>query len=142
MKKVCYFFMACILMTACELETSPNGDLDGFWQLTFIDTLSTGGSVDMRKSGVYWAVQMHLLEIQDAETGQGVFFHFQHTGDSLFLYDPYFNTRRPDIIEVKELAVLQPYGINRFEERFAVQALDGSRLQLQSERLRLHFRRY
>lgn len=142
MKKVCYFFMACILMTACELETSPNGDLDGFWQLTFIDTLSTGSSADMRASGIFWAVQMRLLEVQDTGTGKSVFFRFRHTGDSLFLHDPYFDVRRPDIIEVKDAMELQPYGIGHLEERFAVLGLDGNKMRLQSERLRLHFRRY
>ena len=34
-------------MQSCEIETSHNGDLDGFWHLTGVDTLATGGKRDL-----------------------------------------------------------------------------------------------
>ena len=49
MKKIaefCFFSMMALVMTGCEIHTSNNGDLDGFWQLRSIDTLSTGASAD------------------------------------------------------------------------------------------------
>ena len=30
-------------LTSCEIETSENGDLDGYWHLEQVDTLATGG---------------------------------------------------------------------------------------------------
>ena len=34
-------------MTSCEVETSGNGELDGFWHLERIDSLQNGGSKDL-----------------------------------------------------------------------------------------------
>lgn len=31
-----------LLLTACDLETSGNGKLDGYWHLEQIDSISTG----------------------------------------------------------------------------------------------------
>ena len=69
MKKLLFLVpLAAILCLSCELETSDNGDLDGFWQLKQVDTLQ-GGTKDMRGSGVFWAVQTDLLEARIGGTG-------------------------------------------------------------------------
>ena len=33
--------------SACTLETSDNGDLDGYWHLEQVDTLATGGKLNL-----------------------------------------------------------------------------------------------
>ena len=140
MKKLLFLVpLAAILCLSCELETSDNGDLDGFWQLKQVDTLQ-GGTKDMRGSGVFWAVQTDLLEARIG--GTGVFFRFSNTGDSLFLSDPYVNNRDSSDIKLTDVARLHELGINELEERFRIMALDGSTMVLQSYMLRLHFRKY
>ncbi len=131
--------LAALLCMSCEFETSDNGDLDGFWQLRQVDTLQ-GGSADMRGNGVYWAVQTDLLQARTSSVD--VFFRFSHTSDSLFLSDPYFNDRMSSDIKVTDPAPLAPLGINRLEERFRVVSLDGGSMVLQSDVLRLYFRKY
>ena len=44
-------------LTSCEIETSDNGKLDGFWHLERVDTLATGKSVDYTNKLVFWGVQ-------------------------------------------------------------------------------------
>ena len=34
-------------LTACEIESHDNGKIDGFWHLEHIDTLATGGTLDV-----------------------------------------------------------------------------------------------
>ena len=51
--------------TSCELETSGNGDLDGFWHLVQVDTLQTGGVNDTSKELFFWSFQVNLLELSD-----------------------------------------------------------------------------
>ena len=66
MKKLIYIIISFIL-TSCELEMTDNGALDGNWQLRQIDTLSTGGTCDMSRSYIYWAVQNHILQVRDID---------------------------------------------------------------------------
>lgn len=147
MQRLFYFLIISIiwLLTSCDLQMSDNGDLDGFWQLCSVDTLATGQTVDMRQSQVSWAVQGSLLETRIAEgieIGTNVVFRFEHHPDSLWLYAPYLIDRDQGDIQVADVTVLRPFGINELEERFGILQLDGDALILQSKQLRLHFRKY
>ena len=47
MKKIIgilFFAVLVFTLSSCEIETSQNGDLDGFWHLEQVDTLATGGT--------------------------------------------------------------------------------------------------
>ena len=50
------------LLTSCDLETSSNGNLDGFWHLVKVDTLQTGGVKDTSKKLIFWAFQLNLMK--------------------------------------------------------------------------------
>ena len=50
MRKLLYLIITFMMIIACDIHRSDNGDLDGFWQLKSVDTLSTGGTCDMRDS--------------------------------------------------------------------------------------------
>ena len=45
MRKLLYIFIVLMMFAACDIHTSDNGDLDGYWQLRSVDTLSTGCSI-------------------------------------------------------------------------------------------------
>lgn len=140
MKSFFALLLLCLLFASCEFETSGNGDLDGFWQLRTLDSLHNGRAVDMRGNGVYWAVQVNLLEARSPAAN--VFFRFNHVGDSLLLSEPYINNRDSADIKVTDATVLRPLGINRLDERFLVETLDGGTMVLRSSVLRLYFRKY
>ena len=71
MKKTFLFLATCLAMamaaTSCGdfIETSDNGDLDGYWQLSQVDTLANGVQVDMTSSKVFWGVQGKFLTMLD-----------------------------------------------------------------------------
>lgn len=135
--------MAAVLLVSCEIQTSSNGNLDGFWQLRSLDTLATGCSTDMRGSGIYWAVQKRLLEVQDKKGMNAcVFFRFSHTGDSLLLYEPYIDDRMSSDTKVEDVELLRPFGVNSLDEGFHVEMLDGGSMVLRSDKVRLWFRKY
>ena len=81
MKKLLSILALSILMVSCELETSGNKELDGYWQMEQVDSLSTGGVADTRESLVFWGIQGKLLQIRYSEggnyLGEGLFFRFQ-----------------------------------------------------------------
>lgn len=141
--------MALLTVTAaCELHTSDNGDLDGFWQLTQMDTLSSGRSADMKSTRIFWAVQADLLEMRDLSDLKyiPIFFRFKHQGDTLVLSEPiadlrYITPESPDSI-ITSPATLYFYGIRQLQDTLRVLRLDSEKLTLQSRHYRFYFRKY
>ncbi len=138
-------FMALGLLS-CDLETSDNGKLDGFWHLERIDTIATGGSLDTSGDKVFWAIQVRLLQLQG---GSGSFyFRFKQDSDSLTIFSPYTNEGHEETLgeggnkPVSDPTVLRDYGIDALETHYKKEALDGSRMILRSRRLRLIFRKF
>jgi hypothetical protein len=57
MKKIIGVLSLAVMMltlSSCEVETSQNGDLDGFWHLEQVDTLATGGTCNFADKRVFW----------------------------------------------------------------------------------------
>ncbi len=141
---VAVFMALCVV--SCDLETSDNGKLDGFWHLERIDTLATGGSLDTSGDKVFWAIQVRLLQLQG---GSGSFyFRFKQDSDSLTIFSPYTNEGHEETLgeggnkPVSDPTVLRDYGIDALETHYKKEALDGSRMILRSRRLRLIFRKF
>lgn len=136
---------AVMLFASCELERSDNGDFDGYWQWTSVDTLATGGSLDMRSSLIFWAVGGDLLEIidnSDNSDNEDVYFRFNLSGDSLVLYNPVIDERDSSDIELTDYSLLLPYAITTIPASFYVDHLSGSKMILLSPLYRLSFRKY
>ena len=132
----------CLLLTACHVETSDNGDLDGLWQLAYMEDLQTGQVRDCRDDNLSWAFQWHLLVMRG---GEEVLFRFQLDGATLTVSNPYLSgrfTETRDDTPVSDPAVLNVYGVYQLEERFQVLQLDDSHMTLQSDRVRLSLRKY
>ena len=147
MKKIIYFLLAMVAFTSCDLETSDNGDLDGFWQLSQLDSLTVSGdvksSIDMHQSGWYWCVQHKLLEIKDFNnTSHNVFFRFERTATSLRLYNPISDNRQISDSIVSNPETLKPLGIQSLDETLQVEKLTSENMVLNNRVLRFHFRKY
>lgn len=135
--------MGVALLIACELDSSDNGDLDGYWQLTRIDTLSTGGSLDMREELMFWYAQHKLFGMRDNSGGNStILYRFSLTEDSLTLSEPVIDNRNASDIVVDDYSILRPYGIYNIPESFHVDHLSGGSMTLTSKMFRFHFRKY
>ena len=64
MRKIVYILALCTFLVSCELETSGNKELDGYWQMCQVDTLATDGVADTREALIYWGLQGKLLQIR------------------------------------------------------------------------------
>lgn len=147
MKRLAYLFLAGTLTGACsDFNTSGNGDLDGFWQLTQTDTLANGRSEDMRPRMLFWSVQAGLLKMQDLHTQKdaylGIFFHFELKDDRLRVYDPVVDDRTISDSIVTDVRTVEFYGLNSLDETFRVLQLEETRMTLENESLRMYFRKY
>lgn len=132
------------LACACDkFHTSDNGALDGYWQLTAVDTLANGHSTDMKEKMIFWAVQTDLLEIRDlTDKHPNILFRFNRSANTLRLYEPVANNRIISDSIINNPATLYYYGLSHLSETLQVLHLSSSNMTLQSERLRMNFRKY
>ena len=146
MRKIFYILILGVLFVSCELETSGNDELDGYWQMSQVDTLSTGGVADTREALVYWGIQGKLLQIRFSENGkylgEGFMFRFNREDDVLTLSSPILHHLYKTDEPITDVEVLKPYGIFDLEEAFAIEELNDHNMVLTNDVLRLHFRRY
>lgn len=147
MKKLFYLFtfLPFYLFTACTIESSDNGDLDGYWHLESIDTIPTGGRCDLSSRQLFWGVQHKLIQLDGGDVS--FFYRFSQTKDSLILLTPYYNRGHEDVenggdIPVTEPSRLRQYGIQHLTERYSKESLNGSHMVLRTDSFRLSFRRY
>jgi len=134
-----------LIMTAsCDLHTSDNGDLDGYWHLIGVDTLTTGGHLNLSEKLVFWGVQANLVEAVDYgndATHYGYIFYFRYDGDRLHVYNVYRHDRANGDVKVENVADIAPLGLNQLEIWFSVVQLNGSTMILADDFLRLTFRK-
>lgn len=146
MKKI----FACIVIlittiSACNhFHTSDNGLLDGFWQLTQADTLQSGVSADVKDKRIFWTVQFNLLEVRNyvPDGPTNILFRFEHQGDSLIVYNPVADQQAVQDSIVTDLRTIEYYGLYNLREKLLILQLSSSKMILQNERLRMHFRKY
>lgn len=140
-----YLAAICSLMiSSCDdFHTSDNGNLDGFWQLTDVDTLSNGRSADVRDREIFWAVQTDLLEMRNVKkTYIDILFRFQLDGQKLTLSQPVANNRLISDSIITDRRTVEFYGLGNLTETLKVLKLENKKMALENERLRMYFRKY
>ena len=139
MKKIVFLFMAlAVMFTSCDLDTFDNGDLEGMWKVQGIDSLTNGRYVDKSQTQMAFAVQKMLLQLSGA--GATVLCRFEHKGDSLVVYDP----RKPGSNNppVETVDALRPYSFTSLRMSFHIDLLNGKRMILRTDDLKLYFEKY
>lgn len=128
---------------SCSLERDKSGDLGGMWHLVAIDTLSSGGSLDLSEKRIFWSIQGVFLQVDDIDDNiEPIIFHYEHSAETLILSNPLFNDRVKGDPKVTDLELLKPMGISELNEKYFVEVLDGGKMMLKSNTLRLKFRKY
>ena len=136
--------VSCWLLVSCDIHTSGNGDLDGYWHLVKVDTLSTGNSLDMSGRRVFWGVQAHLVEAVDHDNDSshyGYLFYFEKTSSYLTLYYAHRHNREAGDILIEDAAELSPLGVNDLNDKFKIITLNQGNMVLEDDLLRLTFKK-
>ncbi len=129
-------------LSSCSTHGSNNGDLDGFWYLRQIDTLSTGSQTDVHEQRIFWSYIGTLMQTEGGGSPQ-IIYRFDHNNTQLRVYDPYENIQGDDRkVTEDNMELLRPVGINALDETFAVEKLTSDEMILRSNTLRLHFIKY
>ena len=144
-KVILFISIICSMLTvSCKLETSGNGALDGYWKLSAVDTLATGGTTDLTDASIFWSVQKNLLTVRDNNdaSNKEYVFRFAHTDSMLVLTDGQLYNRSSGNTTVEDMSVLHPFGIYHQPENFKIDHLTHRRMYLRSNNLRLIFKKF
>lgn len=134
-----------VLFASCSIETSDNGDFDGFWHLERVDTINTGNSADLSKDYIFWGVQDKLIQLE--ADSMRYFFRFAQSSDSIVLSTPYVSKPNDAGWQGADTLLTDPTPLNHFgveglEVHYHKDQLSGSRMVLRSPKLVLHFRKF
>ena len=134
------FFVYLFIFTSCSLEMSHNGHLDGFWQLTRVDTLASGKSVDVGDKLLFLSVECDMLRLSDQATATvDCFCRFELGNTTLRIYNPCRNDRPNGDPPLTDAAPLKPFGIESLDQTFDIEHLSSGAMTLRSHDLRLHY---
>ena len=136
-------------LASCQMETSANGDLDGFWHLEQVDTLATSHSADYSNLKVYWGIEHNLVSVSNHDmihNWRGYYFRFKQQGDSLVLSSPYSNRwhqqQGGDIPLTQLTDTLRYCGFTALEEHFFKEKLNSENMILRNKTVRLRFTKF
>ena len=143
MRKLLYIFFVLLMFAACDIHTSDNGDLDGYWPLRSVDPLSTGDTCDMRHTMRFWRFQANILHVRDNHDKiRKVLMRFNITDNVMILSDPIIDLRDSSDILFTDTTILWHYGIHDIPETLKVITLNSSTMVLENRVLRLNLRKY
>ena len=134
-------FACMALLSACSIETSDNGDLDGFWRLEQVDSVGRGAVTDYSGQGIYWSFQHQLVQLSD-QHGLNIIYRLAVADGTLSLDRPYVFDRTEGDTPLTDVDVLRPFGVNALQEQFRIVTLGSESIVLESSVLRLHFSKY
>jgi len=134
-------FLSLMFLYGCELETTDNGDLDGYWHLEQVDSLAGQRSIDYGQSNIFWSIQFELLQLSNLEDNT-IIYKLVYDNHQLTLANPCMFDRADGDTLVTNVEVLRQYGVNALQENFKVVTLESRTMVLESPVLRLHFRKY
>ena len=127
-----------LLLVSCDIESSDNGKLDGFWLLNQVDSLSKGTTLDYSSQRIFWSFQYDLLQLSNLNDNT-IIYRFVRNSNQLNLNNPCMFDRALGDTLVTDIGVLRPYGVNSLNETFNIVDLSSSNMVLESPVLRLHF---
>ncbi len=144
-----YIPLLIALMSWTSCEKVDNGDLDGVWYMTRMDSIATNQSIEMRNKRKTWSFQSRLMQVfghnnLQYDRSHVIMSHFSATNGKLIVVDPFVYERmHGDIMLTNDsLDRLRPYGINHVPDTFVIEKLNSSKFQISNDLIRIYFDKY
>lgn len=135
-----------ISLNSCGLvdfDHSENGNLDGYWHLVRVDSLTNGVSTDLGEQRYFWAIQATLLELYSPDWlgGQHFVSRFTHQDNRLTIIELRYDKRDEGDPVIENVDKVSPFGVNNVTETFQIEELSGHSMTLSTPELRLRFKK-
>ena len=142
---LCLSWVVLFHFTSCE--TIDNGDLDGFWLITQVDSLQVGASHKIREARMSWSFQAHLARLfnHNVDSKQTPFMmRFEHKDGLLIMTDPIiYNRMDGDVaLTIDSVHYLKPHFINSLPDTFHIETLNRTKMKIADDVVRLYFEKY
>ncbi len=125
-----------MLLSSCDFETSGNGNFDGYWKMTTVDTLATGGTLDLTNQSRFWSVEHKILMINN------YMFRFKRADGILTISEGHKDNLSNTKPGIDDFTPLHPYGIHSQPEVFNIDHLSKKRMVLSNDTYRLSFKKF
>ena len=138
-----YIIGITLLLTSCHLVTSNNGELDGLWQGMMKEDLATGEVVDLRDSQATWAFQGGMVEMNATTIPPNhVIGKFERGDKTLRVYHLALFTHGKGDTPLEDVTMLKVFGFTTLDETFRIIELNDDALRVETDNVRLTFRKY
>lgn len=119
--------------TGCR-RTSHNGKIDGYWQVEYIEDLTTGNTIECFDR--YVAINLELVQLYKGGGLYGVGYLRYDKGDDEFAMD------FPDVPGQNNTNNLAIFGVYENPQRYDIVKLNSKEFVYKSDRVLVHCRRY
>ena len=134
-----------LLFVSCSLETDNDaGKMEGMWHLVKIESITTVASEDLSEQVIFWSFQAKLLQMDD-KTGMhnSYLYRFRIGDNQLTLTSPYqYDRENGDRPLTAYESTLGLYGIKSLTPVFRIEKLDGRKMILNDDSVRLYFDKF
>jgi hypothetical protein len=146
-----FFAIVVIILSAlcsCDTWSSDNGQLDGMWYLSELDSVSNNQSINYRERKVFWSFQGTILQLHSAscpkELEKKYMCAFDYRNNSLRVYSVslYDRMNGNQYLSEEEISEVRKFGINSLDETFRIESLSERVMILKGSKLRLVFEHY
>lgn len=138
-----FVMVGAMSIVSCDVDSSPNGKLDGYWRMQQIDTLATEGVCELDGELLFWSIQNKLLQFVDRKNETTPYYlRFEHSGNTLELSSPFIDKSQSEDIPLEDINVLKKYGVSSIPISFKIETLSSKSLVLSTQHIRLTLKRY
>lgn len=137
--------IVCCMLVGCETWSSDNGELDGIWYLSRVDSLENYNFSPYREKRVFWSFQGTIMQAHSSSDLLTKFMcKFERKNNSLRVYSPYLYDRMngDEYLTEDDIIRVADFGINNLDETFNIETLNNSTMVLRGNKLRLIFEKY
>lgn len=150
-KQIQWTLIAMIIMVSVSgmssCETIDNGDIDGFWIITQVDSLQQGTSHKIREQLKTWSFQANLARFfnynEDTQKTP-LMARFEQSNGNLILSEPFiYNRMEGDVLLTMDSThYLRPHFINSLPDTFRIEKLNRNKMKIADDVVRLYFEKY
>ena len=144
MKKLyLYIIGITLLLTSCNMVTSDNGALDGLWQGMMKEDLTTGEVTDLRDEQATWSFQGGMIQMNATSIPPShVIGKFERGDKTLRVYHMALFTHGKGDTPLEDVTMLKVFGFTTLDETFRILELNDDALRVETDNVRLTFRKY
>lgn len=144
----CLLGLLSLTLLSSSCEKIDNGDLEGMWVISRVDSLEIDKSDNIQSMIRSWSFQGNLAKFhnfkEEADTIM-ILSRFSHEGDLLIISSPFLYDRMhgDKFLTLEEDAdMITTHYINSLPDTFHIETLNKKKMQIVDNYVRLHFVKY